>query len=56
MKYLSFGNASFHTSNITSGCKVYNARLRPDSMEECKIKSSANNNRPILQFHSWQIR
>jgi len=49
IKYLSFGSDDFHLCDVTSAM-LFNARWRPDLVEEIKTKSSANNKRLILQF------
>ena len=50
MKYLSFGCAYFHSGGVACISKRFNARWRPDSVEESRTKSSANKRRLILQF------
>ena len=51
-RYLSFGNACFHSSNDICSCKPPNAYWRRDLDEASKTKSSARSNRLILNFPS----
>ena len=51
--YLSFGRAYFLIfifAVLHASAKLFNARWRPDSVEESRTKSSANSRRLILQF------